>query len=138
MWSCFIFFFFKQKTAYEMRISDWSSDVCSSDLQLASSPAIAVLTSGELAIVRPIRSALSSLAAPLTNMVMNLLAPSPSRTTDCASWRHKSASAAAKASAPGSSKPVSGALAALPAAQASTVLLEIGRESGWERVGPYV
>src|SRR3546814_18022668 len=29
----FIFFFFKQKTAYEMCISDWSSDVCSSDLQ---------------------------------------------------------------------------------------------------------
>src|SRR3546814_2304046 len=28
----FAFFFFKQKTAYEMRISDWSSDVCSSDL----------------------------------------------------------------------------------------------------------
>src|SRR3546814_8037224 len=31
MWLCFCFFF-KQKTAYEMRISDWSSDVCSSDL----------------------------------------------------------------------------------------------------------
>src|SRR3546814_3435985 len=30
----FLFFFFKQKTAYEMRISDWSSDVCSSDLGL--------------------------------------------------------------------------------------------------------
>src|SRR3546814_6873452 len=30
----FIFFFFKQKTAYEMRISDWSSDVCSSDLRV--------------------------------------------------------------------------------------------------------
>src|SRR3546814_8730684 len=29
---CFFCFFFKQKTAYEMRISDWSSDVCSSDL----------------------------------------------------------------------------------------------------------
>src|SRR3546814_8368309 len=29
------FFFFKQKTAYEMRISDWSSDVCSSDLFFA-------------------------------------------------------------------------------------------------------
>src|SRR3546814_19251096 len=28
----FIFFFFRRKTAYEMRISDWSSDVCSSDL----------------------------------------------------------------------------------------------------------
>src|SRR3546814_8629999 len=34
------FFFFKQKTAYEMRISDWSSDVCSSDL-----PALAVAAS---------------------------------------------------------------------------------------------
>src|SRR3546814_17237649 len=31
MWVCF-FFFFKQTTAYELRISDWSSDVCSSDL----------------------------------------------------------------------------------------------------------
>src|SRR3546814_6012103 len=29
------FFFFKQKTAYEMRISDWSSDVCSSDLRIS-------------------------------------------------------------------------------------------------------
>src|SRR3546814_1108992 len=36
MLSCYIiFFFFKQKTAYEMRISDWSSDVCSSDLPAA-------------------------------------------------------------------------------------------------------
>src|SRR3546814_3612214 len=34
VWVCcsVFFFFFKQKTAYEMRISDWSSDVCSSDL----------------------------------------------------------------------------------------------------------
>src|SRR3546814_10616796 len=39
----FLFVFFKQKTAYEMRISDWSSDVCSSDLwaiSLDGSPAI--------------------------------------------------------------------------------------------------
>src|SRR3546814_2318744 len=35
---CFVFFF-KQKTAYEMRISDWSSDVCSSDLRQSSPPA---------------------------------------------------------------------------------------------------
>src|SRR3546814_1733039 len=35
MYVCYLFvFFFKQKTAYEMRISDWSSDVCSSDLAL--------------------------------------------------------------------------------------------------------
>src|SRR3546814_9230755 len=33
LYSCLFFFFFKQKTAYEMRISDWSSDVCSSDLK---------------------------------------------------------------------------------------------------------
>src|SRR3546814_18786002 len=33
---CAFFFFCKQKTAYEMRISDWSSDVCSSDLAMAS------------------------------------------------------------------------------------------------------
>src|SRR3546814_3272692 len=33
-----VFFFFKQKTAYEMRISDWSSDVCSSDLLIRQHP----------------------------------------------------------------------------------------------------
>src|SRR3546814_4212427 len=32
MWECVEVFFIKQKTGYEMRISDWSSDVCSSDL----------------------------------------------------------------------------------------------------------
>src|SRR3546814_10568661 len=37
MYGILLFCFFKQKTAYEMRISDWSSDVCSSDLA-ASSP----------------------------------------------------------------------------------------------------
>src|SRR3546814_6281510 len=36
---CLLFFFFKQKTAYEMRISDWSSDVCSSDLLQGAAPA---------------------------------------------------------------------------------------------------
>src|SRR3546814_2517557 len=38
-WICFFFFFFKQKTAYELRISDWSSDVCSSDLAYVSAMA---------------------------------------------------------------------------------------------------
>src|SRR3546814_3430839 len=37
--SCLFIFFFKQKTAYEMRISDWSSDVCSSDLPPVDRPA---------------------------------------------------------------------------------------------------
>src|SRR3546814_7960975 len=43
MFILLMFFFFKQKTAYEMRISDWSSDVCSSDLALKNcSPRAAV------------------------------------------------------------------------------------------------
>src|SRR3546814_10345638 len=37
IWFIVLFFFFKQKTAYEMRISDWSSDVCSSDLRCCGS-----------------------------------------------------------------------------------------------------
>src|SRR3546814_3998618 len=40
-----LFFFFKQKTAYELRISDWSSDVCSSDLDAGGE---AVLTAPDL------------------------------------------------------------------------------------------
>ena len=35
MFVCFVFFFFKQKTAYEIGTGDWSSDVCSSDLPLS-------------------------------------------------------------------------------------------------------
>src|SRR3546814_3217033 len=41
------FFFFKQKTAYEMRISDWSSDVCSSDLSIPPGAARQQLGKGE-------------------------------------------------------------------------------------------
>src|SRR3546814_6735893 len=46
MFVCLGFFFFKQKTAYEMRISDWSSDVCSSDLPqvAAAAPSTAAST----------------------------------------------------------------------------------------------
>src|SRR3546814_9784778 len=45
-----MFFFFKQKTAYEMRISDWSSDVCSSDLSvLPDMDALTTLTPAALA-----------------------------------------------------------------------------------------
>src|SRR3546814_20439157 len=41
-----VVFFFKQKTAYEMRISDWSSDVCSSDLQRVFDDRVHLLESG--------------------------------------------------------------------------------------------
>src|SRR3546814_1039233 len=48
-----VFFFVKQKTAYEMRISDWSSDVCSSELQRANDGARDILLqrSGGLRVV---------------------------------------------------------------------------------------
>src|SRR3546814_5097443 len=46
-----LFFFFKQKTAYELRISDWSSDVCSSDL----APQFAQFIKFEIALNRRIR-----------------------------------------------------------------------------------
>src|SRR3546814_6480942 len=51
MFIVFIIFCFKQKTAYEMRISDWSSDVCSSDLlSNAASEKVANNVKGTLAI----------------------------------------------------------------------------------------
>src|SRR3546814_7439947 len=43
----FVVFFFKQKTAYEMRISDWSSDVCSSDLRVQSAGGAVYLRANE-------------------------------------------------------------------------------------------
>src|SRR3546814_20915935 len=46
----FFFFFFKQKTAYEMRISDWSSDVCSSDLLTHSDPKSPEATADAVAV----------------------------------------------------------------------------------------
>src|SRR3546814_2718129 len=47
-----IFFFFKQKTAYEMRISDWSSDVCSSDLKIDALPAVKNMPQGIRKVVQ--------------------------------------------------------------------------------------
>src|SRR3546814_16031178 len=47
-----MFFYFKQKTAYELRISDWSSDVCSSDLGEASADSLAALAAGGVAGLR--------------------------------------------------------------------------------------
>src|SRR3546814_7069587 len=55
----YVFFFFKQKTAYEMRISDWSSDVCSSDLQRLEAARLAT----ELGVsMTPVRDSLNRLA----------------------------------------------------------------------------
>src|SRR3546814_8482967 len=44
---CYLFFFFKQKTAYDVRISDWSSDVCSSDLDSSPISSVNATSIGE-------------------------------------------------------------------------------------------
>src|SRR3546814_9752508 len=49
---CFVVFFFKQKTAYEMRISDWSSDVCSSDLSLTQGHDIRIAVDPDMPLLR--------------------------------------------------------------------------------------
>src|SRR3546814_7021020 len=52
-----MFFFFKQKPAYELRISDWSSDVCSSDLIPTLEPVnLSAMSEKELAVYRLIRA----------------------------------------------------------------------------------
>src|SRR3546814_5862676 len=58
------FFFFKQKTAYEMRISDWSSDVCSSDLDAPDErKAFMVAEAGMAAILSAAPGNIAGLAA---------------------------------------------------------------------------
>src|SRR3546814_4320318 len=54
-------FFFKQKTAYEMRISDWSSDVCSSDLKLDGGPHQMIRPGATWRSVLPIRQPAATL-----------------------------------------------------------------------------
>src|SRR3546814_8343695 len=50
-----LFFFFKQKTAYEMRISDWSSDVCSSDLAFLTKATVSAFLVFFLAVLAALR-----------------------------------------------------------------------------------
>src|SRR3546814_1073109 len=54
-----LFFVFKQKTAYEVRISDWSSDVCSSDL-IAGMDEIGMINRGENAEITTLENAIHS------------------------------------------------------------------------------
>src|SRR3546814_5833062 len=73
------FFFFKQKTAYDMRISDWSSDVCSSDLRDGLDDA------GER-VVRPRREVGERVATPLRQIeraIVEDAAEEPARVTRC-------------------------------------------------------
>src|SRR3546814_4621076 len=70
--SC-LFFFFKQKTAYEMRISDWSSDVCSSDLAVIRPPITAVAIGERKLESVPLRlSAIGSMPAIIATVVITI------------------------------------------------------------------
>src|SRR3546814_3370630 len=60
------FFFFKQSTAYEMRMSDWSSDVCSSDLRPALIVQSNLLAELESLVICPITSAVRDAAFRIT------------------------------------------------------------------------
>src|SRR3546814_5855210 len=64
-------FFFKQKTAYEMRISDWSSDVCSSDLSTLVSPFYVQKGRNRSVApsLRPVRAGRKRLSAPVHERV---------------------------------------------------------------------
>src|SRR3546814_8949474 len=79
----FCVFFFKQKTAYEMRISDWSSDVCSSDLQyleplgfkVAYTPVgitVALIFIGLPFVVRSVEPVLADLSAEVEEAALSL------------------------------------------------------------------
>src|SRR3546814_20966583 len=78
---CSLFFFFKQKTAYEMRISDWSSDVCSSDLSIAR-----VRTANREAIQEPQARAFVNAVQiyPFSDGALYRLYAAPERVTDIA------------------------------------------------------
>src|SRR3546814_18277785 len=73
-------FFFKQKTAYEMRISDWSSDVCSSDLTGVDRPIRFTRETLSLSIAAPVESE----APPIAPIAPELAVLTPS-VNDCSS-----------------------------------------------------
>src|SRR3546814_19503484 len=76
----FCFFFFKQKTAYEMRISDWSSDVCSSDLLYG------FCTGVKRSLVRRPRPRLHQCPAPADRRCAGATHPRPSRSRAPGYW----------------------------------------------------
>src|SRR3546814_5869664 len=69
-----IFFFFKQKTAYEMRISDWSSDVCSSDLKASDALRVMELSTAITRLSTARNQVLNRMAAPFGLTAVQMMA----------------------------------------------------------------
>src|SRR5216117_1553955 len=81
----FFFFFFKQKTAYEIRKGDWSSDVCSSDLLRARARQPASSSATRRRMVSSWSSTCASTLSPsYTKFVLQRLQPAPEQTIDVA------------------------------------------------------
>src|SRR3546814_16817788 len=139
-----LFFFFKQKTAYEMRISDWSSDVCSSDLMAGVVIGLKREEDGAAHARTPALAARASSAAHSSSMTAADRSPSPISASG-------QSAAAARGVHLAIHQPIS---AALPASSAQAALIcastplrvyaahsfwnwEIGRGSCRERVCRY-
>src|SRR3546814_15661435 len=123
----YFFFFFKQKTAYEMRISDWSSEVCSSDLSKTfRSSTNSVGSRKRLPAPCPRSLDFSCLPSPLG------VSPADDRDRRHILVRHPAEIVAEREHRAVLSLPPAGA------AQYLEVILEIGRASCRERVCPYV
>src|SRR3546814_18565946 len=130
--SFFFVFFFKQKTAYEMRISDWSSDVCSSDLREV--PCEEVLK-------QPLIRAQSTAGEPWRAVAQRVLGDALQdreqlvSSFDIAMTLVSAGYGIVVAPSPRLAVSLNRAIAARPLAGARTVA--IGSASGRERVGPY-
>src|SRR3546814_19833218 len=65
-----VFFFFKQKTAYEMRISDWSSDVCSSDLVAAAGGFVLPGDTVDVFVTRTLQDPMGGASQQITDVML--------------------------------------------------------------------
>src|SRR3546814_14910293 len=89
-----LFFFFKQKTAYELRISDWSSDVCSSDLLYGHQPTLGTSDAAAAFGRRTPASRPSSCRMPLASTSIErciLARPCPDRDAAALAMQHHQA-----------------------------------------------
>src|SRR3546814_4680426 len=138
----YIFFFFKQKTAYEMRISDWSSDVCSSDLPDPSDTVVA--TNPDDGSVAPPHTETSQVPSDVPTYTLDLPGAEllreeslMARNSDVVLWGDGEGAYLSLSVRPGVSGTY-GAPSGLGPKVRDSALPEIGRESGRAGGGQYV
>src|SRR3546814_12305938 len=127
----FVFVFFKQKTAYEMRISDWSSDVCSSDLIFTGSSDLALLAASAQARIDVWPNQVRAVG---TRPVFFLIASTNSLTCGTLGWFQYHSITQLPIREPGDSASCVSSSMFAPAIWNRLSLPQIGRASCWERV----